>query len=357
MMRNFHSTLLASWVAAVIGLTSCLADALPADDSERGAADEGRIGSILLHTVLVEDQDDQPLAAGQLAARKLLAAIGDAPLQAVLVSECFEDLPWKQQLLKGIASVIPKERIYGTSTYGSFTQHGTAGFDSVSLLGIAGDGIAVSSALVTDMEVARLTFEDSEPLIKERLHAAGKKLTDQLRRTDQDRLLILLADAHSPKNRYLVEGVQQVVGPDFPITGGSANRNAGQAYVYYRGEAHADSAVALMLSGDFQVSLSGRKAMENDQVIASAKDGAAEALAEMTGQPLGVLAFNCAGRRGRLHRPEDEWTAIQQALGEDLTLFGCYCAGEVGPLDPSEQVPGVLVGGSGWHVMFTVLGR
>ncbi len=357
MRQPFQPAFSMGRIALATGVTLLLTGALLASDADRGAADEGRIGTIIMHTVLVEDLDDQPLQAGESAARKLMAKIGDAPLQAVLVSECFEDLPWKQQLLQGIGSVIPSERVFGTSTYGSFTQQGTAGFDSVSLLGIAGDGISVSTALVTELGVARLTFEESEPLIKERLHAAGKQLADKLQRTDRDRLMILLADAHSPKNRYLVEGVQQVVGPDFPITGGSANRNEGQNYVYYQGKAHADSAVALMLSGDFEVAMSGQKAMENDQVIATAKDGAAEALAEMTGQPLGVLAFNCAGRRGRLHRPEDEWNAIRQALGEELALFGLYCAGEVGPLDPSEQVPGVLVGGSGWHVMFTVLGR
>jgi len=38
-------------------------------------------------------------------------------------------------------------------------------------------------------------------------------------------------------------------------------------------------------------------------------------------------------------------------------LFGCYCAGEVGPLDVSEKPAGVLSGGGGWHVMFTVIGR
>jgi small ligand-binding sensory domain FIST len=115
--------------------------------------------------------------------------------------------------------------------------------------------------------------------------------------------------------------------------------------------------VALMLSGDFRVSLSGRKAMDNDQVIATARQGAREALSEMEGKPLGVLAFNCAGRRGRLQRPADELTAIQDAIGEDLPLFGCYCAGEVGPLDASERTSDALVGGSGWYVMFTVLGR
>ncbi len=312
---------------------------------------------ILFRTVLVEDEVEAPAAAGAAAARKLLEALGDAPLQAVVVSECFEDLDYKEELLRGIGSVIPAERIYGTSTYGSFTHQGTGGFDTVSLLGIAGHGIAVSAALVTEMGTSRLAFEEDEPLIRERLHAAGKQLAEKLPRTDQDRLLILLADAHSPKNQYLVEGVQKVVGNDFAITGGSANRNAGQTFVYFQNQAHEDGAVALMLSGDFQLALSGRKAMEEDEVISSARDGMQEALEGMEATPLSVLAFNCAGRRGRLQRPEEELDAIREVLSEDIPLFGLYCAGEVGPLDPTEAKPGVLCGGSGWHVMFTVIGR
>ncbi|MCH5377244.1 MAG: FIST C-terminal domain-containing protein, partial [Planctomycetes bacterium] len=78
---------------------------------------------------------------------------------------------------------------------------------------------------------------------------------------------------------------------------------------------------------------------------------------EFSGKPMGVFAFNCAGRRGKLQRPEDELAAIREALGSDLPMFGCYCAGEIGPLDASERNPDTLCGGSGWHVMFTILGR
>jgi len=70
-----------------------------------------------------------------------------------------------------------------------------------------------------------------------------------------------------------------------------------------------------------------------------------------------VLAFNCAGRRGKLRDPEDELAAIQEVLGKKLPLFGCYCAGEIGPVDASERTSDALSGGSGWHVMFTVIGR
>jgi hypothetical protein len=286
-----------------------------------------------------------------------MAAMGDTPLTAVLLSECFEGLEYKQKMLDGVCSVIPKERVFGESTYGSFSQEGCADFDSVCLMGIGGDGISIAATLVTEMEVAKLTFEESEDLIRERLQSAGAKLAGKLRRTDQDRLLILIADAHSPKNHCLVEGVQKVLGGAFPITGGSANKNAGQTFVYFQGKPYRDGAIALMFSGDFRIGMSGRKAMDNDQVISSAKDGAAKALANLDGQPLAVLAFNCAGRRGKLRRPEDELAAIQMALGKELPLFGCYCAGEMGPVDAEKKDLNVLSGGSGWHVMFTVIGR
>lgn len=314
-------------------------------------------GKFVLRTVMVEDQDEQPRAAGKATAEKLKGAMGDVPLKAVIVSECFEDAENKQALLAGVCSVIPPEIVFGQATYGSFTQAGCGGFDTVCLLGIGGEGIGVAAALVTDLGVAKLTFEEQEAEIKQRLHAAGAKLAGKLPRTQDDRLAVLLADAHSPKNQFLVEGAQKALGGAFPITGGSANKNAGQTFVYFQGRAHSDSAVALMLSGDFRVALSGRKAMDNDQVIATARQATAAALAAAAGKPQAVLAFNCAGRRGKLKRPADELEAIQTALGKELPLFGCYCAGEVGPLDTSEKTPGVLSGGSGWHVMFTVICR
>jgi hypothetical protein len=283
--------------------------------------------------------------------------MGDVPLKVVVVSECFEDQKNKQALLAGVCSVLPPDLVFGQATYGSFTQAGCGGFDTVCLLGIGGEGIGVSAALVKDLGVAKLTFEQHEAQIKQRLHDAGAKLAGQLVRAERDRLAVLLADAHSPKNQFLVEGVQKVLGGGFPITGGSANKNAGQTFVYFRGQAYSDSALALMLSGDFRVTLVGRKAMDNDQVIATAREAATQSLAASTGKPQAVLAFNCAGRRGKLKRPADELEAIQTALGKELPLFGCYCAGEVGPLDVADKDPAVLSGGSGWHVMFTVILR
>ncbi len=314
-------------------------------------------GPIVIRVAALEDDDEDPRTAGRAVAQKLLKAMGSVPLKAVVVSECFEDLKAKQALIDGICSVVPAEQVFGGATYGSFSQDGCTGFDSVCLLGFGGDGIAASATLVQEMGIGKLTMEEDEEQLRSRLQRAGARLARHLPEARLNRLVILLADAHSPSNQFLVEGAQQVLGRPFPITGGSANKNSGQTFVYFQGKAYSDSAVALGLSGDFKVTLAGRKAMDNDQVIQTAREAAADALERTTGEPQAVLAFNCAGRRGKLRRPLDELHAIQQVLGKQLPLFGCYCAGEIGPVEASERTPGTLSGGAGWHVMFTVIGR
>ncbi len=317
------------------------------------AADDG----IVFRTVTVEDENEDPVAAGKAAGEKLLKAMGDTRLKAVLISECFEDREYKEELLKGLRSALPEKLLIGGATYGSFSQSGCADFDAVCLLGIGGKGIDISTALVDKMGITDLKKESDIPKVQKRLTTAGQQLAKQLKRSDKDQLCIVMADAHSPKNQYLVDGLQKVLGKEFPITGGSVNKNAGQTFVYYEGKVYPDAAVALMISGDFKLSMSGRQAKENEAVISSAKSGAAEALKKLDARPIAVLAFNCAGRRGKLTRLADELEAIQSAIGKETPMFGCYNAGEIGPADKTEKTPGVLSTGNGWHVMFTIIGK
>jgi len=300
-------------------------------------------------------QNADPYQAGKAAAEALRASMGAAPIRAVVVSECFEDAKRKSRALAGVCSVLPKQVVFGGATYGSFTQGGCAVQDSVALLGLGGAGISVSAALQRDLGTARLVYDEHKAEIERLLRAAGKELASKLPRGSADRLAILIADAHSPKNASLVEGVQEVLGATFPITGGCVNKNAGQTFVYFQGRMYQDSALLLLLAGEFDVAMSGRKAKENEQVIATARDAAAEALANAKGKPFAGLAFDCAGRKGKLKNVGDELAAIQSAIGKSLPLFGCYCAGEIGPADVSEAKSGVLSSGVGWHVMMTVL--
>lgn len=339
----------------VVGLMSMAGTAKAADDAWSSPPAKAN-GKIVLRVASAQ-AEEQPFKAGKAAAESLEKMMGGQPLRAVIVSECFEDKEFKRKLLGGICSVLPETIVLGGATYGSFSQAGCADLDAVCLLGIGGEGISVSAGLVTEMGASKLTFDKNRAVIEKRLRAAGEKLAAKLRKTDRDRLLILIPDAHSPKNQAVVEGVQKVMGKKFPITGGSVNKNAGQTFVYYRGRMYEDAAIALLLSGEFNVSMSGRQAKEEKKVIATANQGAAQALAKFKGKPIAALAFNCAGRRSKLGKMTDELAAIQKAMGKDLPLFGCYCAGEIGPLDTTDKKPDTLSGGSGWHVMFTIIGK
>ncbi len=336
-------------------VTAMLAGCATTSGGKQLAAAPAPGGAVVVEVASADDVD--PFAAGKSAAAALQERMGGTVPHAVIMAECFEEEALKQAALEGVASVFPRGCIYGLATYGSFEQAGCLDLDSVSLIGVGGDGIGVSAALAPELGIAGLTMEDNLALLTERLHAAGASLAQDVPKSAQDRLLLVMADAHSPKNQFVVEGIQQELGADFPITGGSANKNAGQTFVYFAGQAHQDAAVALMLSGDFKVALAGRQAKSNDAVVRSAAEAAAEARQRLGGEPIAAIAFNCGGRKGKLDRLEDELEAIQGVVGNGLPLFGCYCAGEVGPADTSEAPADVLSSGVGWHIMFTLLGR
>jgi len=312
-------------------------------------------GAVVFRSAAAENQD--PFKAGRAAAAALKIEMGRTRLRAIIVYDCFEEEALKEKALAGVASVFPGHILFGAATYGAFTQEGCLDLDSVALLGVGGAGIGVSAALEKNMGAADLSLEKDRAKLARALGAAGQRLARKLPRAADNRLLILLGDAHSPRNALLIDGVHKVLGKDFPIAGGSVNKNQGQSFVYYRGRMYADSAVGVMLSGDFKVSLAGRQAKSNEKVISSARGAASEAMKNLKGVSLAVLAFNCAGRKGKLKRIEDELEAIQGITGRQVPLFGCYCAGEFGPADTADKTPGVLSSGCGRHVMFTFIGR
>lgn len=354
-MSASHSRIIAKAVLFVsMPVVFCCTAAPAAEDSEPTGP--------VLRAVSVVDEDEDPRAAGRTAAELLLEEFGGTPPEVVLLSECFEGEEAKKAMLEGLKEVLPAESIFGLATYGSFTQEGCTDYDAVGLLGIGGK-IEVKTAVVENTKTSKLVYQEHQAEIDRRLKEAGQALAEQLGpsadETSEGSLLICLADAHSPKNAPLVEGIQKVTGADYPLTGGSANKNAGQTFVYYQGRMLTDGVVAVHLRGDFKTALVGRQAKTNETVILSAKEGMATAL-EIAGKTsakpriAGVLAFNCAGRRSKLENYEEELAAMQTSLGKSLPLFGCYCAGEIGPVDVDTQKKG-RIGGDGWHVMFTVI--
>jgi hypothetical protein len=311
-------------------------------------------GAIIIKTAAVNNED--PGAAGKEAAALLKKAMGGTEPKVVVMFECYDELALKKKAVAAVASVFSKDIICGGANYGGYTQAGAHDSEAVLLMGIGGDGVAVTAALQADMGAQGLSMDDDLEKLTEVLGVAGKSLASKIPDVSNGKLMLLIADCHSPKNQLLMDGVQSVTGKKLPITGGSINKNDGQTYVYYRGGIYSDSAIAILLKGDFNVAQTGRQAKDNAKVIATAQEGSATAVKDLKGKPFAAIAFDCAGRKGKLDDLSDELSAIHKSVDKSLPLFGSYCAGEYGPADTADLEKGVPYG-RGWHIMFTVLGK
>jgi hypothetical protein len=315
-----------------------------------GDATRSAGGPVVIKTAAVGGV--KPYEAGKTAAGELKTAFGTTAPKAVVVMDSFEDVANKKELLRGVTEILPGVAIIGGSCYGGFTQKGSLDQDALLLLGIGGEGAVVTTAVVKDMGAAGLNIEKDKDKLTAALNAAGERLAKQLPTTGTNDLLVVIPDAHSPKNQLFLDGMQKVTGPAQAIAGGSVNKNVGQNWVYFGNEVLTDAAVGLRLGGSLVLSQSGQQAKTNDAVIESARTSSAAALKKMSAKPLCVMVFDCAGRKGKLERLEDEIAAIQSSVGRDIPIFGVYCAGEIGTLD-AETSPVA----KGWHAMFTILGQ
>jgi hypothetical protein len=311
-------------------------------------------GSVVAATALARANPAKGVdayAAGRQAAEALRAKLSGAEPHVVILAECFVDKADKANAAKGVASVFGNASVVGFAAYGMYTREGVADRQAVGLLALGGDGIAVRTALVPDMKSKGLTLERDETALKAALGAAGRILAEKAGVNAETRLLVVLADAHSPKNQLLLDGVQAAVGTKLAVTGGSANKNAGQNWIHYQGRLYTDAAVALAIDGDVSAAQNGAQAKDNQAVLDSARSVAAGLRTRGAGLASVLLAFDCAGRKGKLESIEEEQKAVLDGLGPDGMLFGVWCAGEFGCPEDSLATPV----GRGWHIMGTLL--
>jgi len=345
---------IALWLpaASMILLTGCASvnkSVLSTPPAEKG-------GAIVMKTSMATNED--AFVAGRQAAQQLAARLDGTAPHAVLMADCFDSKELKEKAIAGVASVFKSDLIFGGAVYGMYTQDGASNADSVALLALAGSGLQIQTALSENMGASTLSMETQNDELIAALNAGGAALAAQLPDTGKSDLIILMGDAHSPKNQFLLDGLQSAAGKTVPVTGGSISKHDGLNYVYYRGKMYRDSAIAICINGDFSVAQSGRQAKSNDEVISTAKEGSLAAMRGLgAAKPFALIAYDCAGRMGKLAHLSDELNAIQSNVPSAVPIFGCYCAGEFGPADVTIEKTTSVSTGRGWHVMFSVLGK
>ena len=311
--------------------------------------------AIVIKTAMIEDEN--AFEAGRKAAEELKVRFNGVTPDAILLVDCFDSKELKDKAIEGVATVFPREILHGGAVYGMYTQDGAFDTDGISLLGLGGDGLTVNVAFEKDMGASKLSLETEKETLIKNLKAGGASLASNLPNVQAANLVVLMGDAHSPKNQFLLDGFQSVAGKKVRITGGSISKNDGLNYVYYKGQMYSDSAIAISLHGDFSIAQTGRQAKTNDEVIATADEGLKTALSKLKNEPFAIIAYDCAGRMGKVDELTDELNAIKKHLTAHVPIFGTYCAGEFGPSDSTREKEDATTMGKGWHVMFTAFGK
>lgn len=272
----------------------------------------------------------EPKAAGEEAAKKARAALGEAEPKLVLVHYNGPLIPKAAAVVEGVAGVFPKQIIYGCGAYAALA--GESNDAAVAVLALGGD-VAVSAAVAATAGPK----DDAD---------CGRKLGEALKdaaAAGPGKVLILFGACHIPRNDQVVRGICGVLGEAFPIVGAAAFRDD----IVARGELVKGSNVAILLTGPFACGFGLAKDMSPEGLISSARDTVKAALGEKRDKAALLLVFDCGGRRGEMQKNKTfgkELEAMKEAAG-GVPLFGFYASGEMGCTTVGAPPKGV-----GYHI-------
>ncbi|MBM4035653.1 MAG: hypothetical protein FJ291_28265 [Planctomycetes bacterium] len=304
----------------------------------------------------------EPKAAGEEAAKKAKAALGEAAPKLVLVHYSGPLIGKAAEVAEGVAAVFPKDIIYGCGAYSALTQESNDA--AAAVLALGGD-VTVTAAVAATAGPK----DDAE---------CGKKLGEALKDAaakGPGKVLILFGACHIPRNDRVVKGLCGVLGEKFPIVGAAAFQDD----IVFKGdlvraryEEREDknlggvvrkdavtgkvlpgwamvgaSNVGILLTGDFSCGFGLMKDMTPEGLINSARDTFKAAIGDKKDKLALVLVFDCGGRRGEMQKHknfEKELDAMKEAAGS-APIFGFYGSGEMGCAGPDAAPKGV-----GYHI-------
>lgn len=243
--------------------------------------------------------------------------------------------------------------------YSPYAEAGAAIAHGISLMALSG----VKASVVS------VASGDSDAAAKEGFLAKMNELGEALKPLPDDARLVIAMGAFHGKGELVAQGLKTALGDSMPIIGGSAG---GVGSIITEGEIAPQAMQALVLSGDFSVSVAGAKRMGDWQAeftqeikVASELAACEKALEQAKAgghKPKGIIWFNCQGRceqpgaaykdasaeaKARLRNMHH--SAIKDAAG-DLSFWGHFSGAEVGPI---EGTPGTQ--GGGYMAVFAVL--
>ena len=193
---------------------------------------------------------DGPRRAGEEAAREAVERLGNKK-PAILFA--FSSVQYNQEdVLAGIRGVVPEIPVVGGSSAGEITSWMTV-FDAVNVMAIASDQMRFTVGYGTG--VSKDSFQAGAAAAKAVIENNGGKKPD---------LFVMLPDGITGNGAAIVEGVQSVLGKNFPIIGGATgdDYHFEKTYEYYSDTLLTDAVVGVGLSGKFSYGFGVRHGWE-----------------------------------------------------------------------------------------------
>jgi len=273
------------------------------------------------------------LVDGRTAAETAKKALNGQEAKLVFVSVVCPKEVKPEELLNGVYEVFDRAIVYGSCNSGIISKDGVQ-TTGVGVLAVGGN-ISVAASM------ADLAGKAAD---------AGAKIGEDIKKanlpTDKTRLMLLVGNAHWPKNNDITKGVLSVLGESLPVIGSAADA---PKHVFFQGKASENAAIGILLAGEFTCGFGMETATDKKDVaavIAAAEKSAANAVAAK-GKPDFVLAFDCGGRFRALNsagKLGEELAAVKRSVGE-APIFGFYGQGEVGKKDAAS-----VSFGNGYHI-------
>jgi len=221
--------------------------------------------------------------AGQEACQRAIDKVGSKPnLVIVFASIVFN----QEEMLKGVNSVAQGSVIIGCSDAGEITGEGPTK-DQVSVMAVNSDNVEFVAG------VGKMVSADS--------HKAGKEAAEEVLKKAKGKIsmFVMLPDGTTGNGAAIVRGVQEALGENFPIMGGSAGDNFKfqKTYQYFQDQVLHDVVIGLGFVGDFHWGVGVRHGWEPLGIPMKVTKSEGAVLKELDGKPALKIYEDYFGRK------------------------------------------------------------
>ncbi len=272
--------------------------------------------------------------AGQAAAEEAIGGLdGSADLMMVFSSSAHD----QEETISGVNSVAGDATVVGCSDAGEIVGDEKNAY---------GGAVAVMAFKFGDVKL--VTAEAGGA--KEDSHVAGKNLAERIieKNGGKPSLVMILIDGLAENGAAVVRGMQEVLGDDFPIMGGSAGDDFKfeKTYQYHEGKVITDSVVGIALTGDFSFGMGVKHGWEPIGLPMTVTKAEGAVLKEVDGKPAISIYEEHFGKRAEdLVKEPLARMAYTYPLGiavegmDELLIRDVVIANEKGEITAAAEIP------------------